>query len=148
MTKFIKYTQVYPIGYADPERLEHDPGYIPGAEGRVEEYDLKLSSTAPTVGDTIDGWTIVQVEEYQAEDTGAQFYSAICTLDGTLPDRPDWYGSGTRVLTFYLENDDFVRNPDGSAMFEISERLLVKPTLSFKPKFGRPLAGYDLVAAV
>ena len=146
MKHFIKYTQVFPVGYADPERLEQDPDYIPGKFGRVEEYDLKLSNTAPIVGDIINGWTIVQIEEYQADDTGAQFYVAICTLDGVMPDRRVWYDSGTQILTFYLEGDDFVRNEDGSAMFEISERLLVKPALSFKPKFGRPIAGYDLVA--
>lgn len=145
MKHFIEYIQVYPVGYADPERLEHDPSYTPGEFGQVEDYEFKLSDTAPTVGEVIEGWVITQIDHYPTENANAHFHVAVCTLDGTLPNRRDWDNTAPKILTIYLEDDQLVRNEDGSAVFELSERLLVKPTLCFKPTT-RPLAGYDLVA--
>ena len=145
MKHFIEYIQVYPVGYADPERLEQDPDYIPGEFGQVEDYEFKLPDNAPTVGDVIDGWVVVEVDDYQTQNANAHFHVAVCTLDGTLPDRRDWSNIEPKVLTIYLEGDDLVRNEDGSVLFDLSDRLLVKPTLCFKP-IARPIAGYDLVA--
>ena len=148
MQHIIKYIQVYPADYADPERLAEDPDYKPGEFGPVEDYEITLSHTAPMVGDVLEGWIVAQVDAYHPQNTEAQFHTAICTLDGSVPDRHDWASPGVKVLTLFLDGDDVSRNPDGSAVFAVSDKLNYSAKMAFKPEHGqRPIAGYDLVIA-
>jgi hypothetical protein len=143
-----KFTFVYPAGYADPERLAADPHYQPGKFGPVEEYDLKQANTAPQVGDQVDGWIVAQVDRYLPQNTEIQFCTAICTADGSIPQRQDWQDSAPKILRFYLDGDQLALNDEGYAEFEVSDRPgQGAGASSFKPAQGRPVAGYDLVMA-
>ncbi|MBD2019250.1 hypothetical protein H6F43_03515 [Leptolyngbya sp. FACHB-36] len=144
----IKYIQVYPDGYADPERLAHDPDYQPGKFGPVEDYEIRQADSAPQIGEVIDGWIVVQIDHYQPQNDEWHFCTAICTLDGKIPKRHDWSSPGAKVLTFFLEGSEITRNEDGSAIFELSDRPNHEAELVFKPQNGRPVAGYDYVMAV
>lgn len=134
-----KFTFVYPEGYADPERLEHDPEYIPGEDGPVEEYDVRLLDTAPQVGDSIEffgSWLIATVDRYQSQK--GDFYIATCTQDGKEPNQKDWSDRHPKILTVYPD--------DPNKLFDISDTPIAAG-IQFQPVNGRPIRGYDLVIA-
>lgn len=161
MQHFVQYIFVYPEGYADPDRLAEDPDYVPGKHGRLEDYHIDIAQSAPQVGDTIDflttedkvvTWKLVEVQRYIAQNANATFHSVICTQRGEIPQRRDWSALEPHALTFYLDGDTLVTNPDGSVLFEFGgasffEKVSrIEGTVLLKPEAGRPIQGFDLVA--
>lgn len=77
----------------------------------IEDYDFEISSAAPAVGDvrSWEGphWTIVQVEDYCPVDGSENSFSvAVLTINGQVPARDPWEGSGQRLMYVCVSPDD------------------------------------------
>jgi hypothetical protein len=95
-----KYVLVYPQGVVPPWLPED---YQP--EECIEDYELAFSGQPSVVGQTWKAenqeWRVTQVQTYRPmESSGAStecFLVAVCTKDGSIPDRTLWH-TGTPPL--------------------------------------------------
>jgi hypothetical protein len=77
----------------------------------IEDYDFEMSGVALAVGDvrSWEGhqWTVTQVEDYAPSDgSDHAFNVAVLTLDGQVPQRDPWEGTGQRLMYVCLSPDD------------------------------------------
>jgi len=77
----------------------------------IEDYDFEISGAALALGDvrTWEGqqWTVAQIEDYSPRDNSDQGFSvAVLTLDGQVPQRDPWEGTGQRTMYICISPDD------------------------------------------
>jgi hypothetical protein len=77
----------------------------------IEDYDFEISGAPLALGDvrTWEGqqWTVASLEDYSPVDGADQgFNVAVLTLDGQVPQRDSWEGTGQRVMYVCISPDD------------------------------------------
>lgn len=136
-----------------------------------EAEDYQLTETPPQVGVqyTIQGteWTIAQIDSYPTTESEHFpldcFYVAVCTEDGSLPTRSDWFDpDAARFHAIYIGLRGERINPKADAFLTwIVLRLEFQPRVgevlqdipewyvhgvqTFEPEGQRPVGGYNQV---
>jgi|GEM_PF-5968539 len=127
MRHLTKTVMSYPPGHV-PSGWDAPEGYVP--EGSIEDYDLALAEEAPVVGQEFDRygqrWAIARVQTYrpvdQFETALEAFHVAICTLDGSVPNREPWHDGNAPLMVVHAVAGGLVLDENDNPCWELVER--------------------------
>lgn len=133
LNHLIRFVLVYPLGQLPPDVKPED---IPDDAliGVFEDYICEFSATPPTLNTVheLNGncWTVADIQTYtthQPHHPTQNFYIAICSQNGQIPERNSFLGKPPVLYIPVLNDGQLPHCEDGTSYFGLADKQSYVP---------------------